>query len=118
MAVGQFESTAELMDQWLTWTWLEGGGGAGDRESYELALYFAARHLDLDCHRKRGQRGYLFHWVRCGASPAREDMARQRWRKRTCPGTLAVSTTRFVPFASMTISSEGASWCCCQVAVT
>ena len=60
LQVGQFESTAELMDQWLTWTWLEGGGGGGDRESYDLALYFAARHLDLDCHRKRGQRGYLF----------------------------------------------------------
>lgn len=60
LQVGQFESTAELMDQWLTWTWIEGGGGGGDRESYELALYFLARHVDMDCHRKRGQRGYLF----------------------------------------------------------
>src|SRR5689334_24657460 len=25
LQVGQFESTAELMDQWLTWSWLEGG---------------------------------------------------------------------------------------------
>tara|TARA_B100001750_G_scaffold245600_1_gene265648 strand:- start:383 stop:1360 length:978 start_codon:yes stop_codon:yes gene_type:complete len=60
LQVGQFESTAELMDQWLTSTWIEGGGGAGDQESYELALYFAARHVDMDCHRKRGRRGYLF----------------------------------------------------------
>ena len=32
LQVGQFESTAELMDQWLTWTYLEGGGGGGRRE--------------------------------------------------------------------------------------
>jgi len=25
LQVGQFESTAELMDQWLTWSYLEGG---------------------------------------------------------------------------------------------
>ncbi len=60
LQVGQFESTGELMDQWLTWTWLESGGGRHGHESYDLALYFAARHLDLDCHRIRGKRGYLF----------------------------------------------------------
>ena len=27
LQVGQFESTAELMDQWLTWSFLEGQGG-------------------------------------------------------------------------------------------
>ena len=59
LQVGQFEATAELMDQWLTWSWLEGGGGSGGRESYELALYFAARHTDMDCWRKRRKRGYL-----------------------------------------------------------
>lgn len=60
LQVGQFESTAELMDQWLTWTWLEGKGGEAGHESYELALYFAARHLEIDCFRLRGKRGYLF----------------------------------------------------------
>jgi len=60
LQVGQFESTAELMDQWLTWSWLEGGGGAAECESYELAMYFAARHIEADCLRKRGKRGYLF----------------------------------------------------------
>ena len=60
LQVGQFETTAELMDQWLTRCWIEGGGGHGDQESYELALYFAARHMDMDCYRKRGHRGYLF----------------------------------------------------------
>lgn len=60
LQVGQFESTAELMDQWLTWSWLEGKGGDPGHESYELALYFAARHLEIDCFRLRGRRGYLF----------------------------------------------------------
>jgi hypothetical protein len=60
LQIGQFESTAELMDQWLTWMWLEGQGGPPGHESYELALYFAARHLELDCHRLRQKRGYLF----------------------------------------------------------
>jgi hypothetical protein len=59
LQVGQFESTERLMDQWLTWLFLEGGGGGGN-ESYELALFFAARHTDLDCVRKRGRRGYFF----------------------------------------------------------
>ena len=59
LQVGQFESTAELMDQWLTWTYLEGhGGGVG--ESYDLAFYFLAAHTEMDCMVKRNKRGYLF----------------------------------------------------------
>jgi hypothetical protein len=60
LQVGQFESTAELMDQWLTWSFLEGGGGASFEESYELALYFLAQHTAMDCWEKRKHRGYLF----------------------------------------------------------
>lgn len=60
LQVGQFETTAELMDQWLTRTFLEGGGGGGEQESYELALYFLAQHTEMDCVVKRGRRGYLF----------------------------------------------------------
>jgi hypothetical protein len=60
LQVGQFESTAELMDQWLTWTFLEGGGGGKDTESYELAMYFLAQHVEMDCVQKRKQRGYAF----------------------------------------------------------
>lgn len=33
LQIGQFESTAELMDQWLTWSYLEGGGGGTGQES-------------------------------------------------------------------------------------
>ncbi len=60
LQVGQFESTAELMDQWLTWSFLEGGGGDWGQESYELGLYFLAQHTALDCVEKRGRRGYVF----------------------------------------------------------
>ncbi|HRI66326.1 MAG TPA: hypothetical protein PK156_18890, partial [Polyangium sp.] len=76
LQVGQFESTAELMDQWLTWCWVM-GGGASAYESYDLAFYFAAHHTKLDSLDKRGKKGYLFmtgdepcydklraHWVK------------------------------------------------------
>jgi hypothetical protein len=39
---------------------LEGGGGGQNTESYELAMYFMARHTSIDCYQKRGRRGYLF----------------------------------------------------------
>lgn len=60
LQVGQFESTAELMDQWLTWSYLEGGGGGTGHESYELAFYVAAQHTDMDNWVKRRKKGYLF----------------------------------------------------------
>jgi len=60
LQVGQFESTAELMDQWLTWSFLEGGGGGTGEESYELAFYVAAQHTDMDNWMKRKKKGYLF----------------------------------------------------------
>jgi hypothetical protein len=59
LQVGQFESTAELMDQWLTWSFLEGKGGGQGQESYELALYLLATHTAMDCWIKRKKRGYL-----------------------------------------------------------
>jgi hypothetical protein len=48
------------MDQWLTWSFLEGGGGGSGEESYELAMYFLAVHTEMDCMVKRRKRGYLF----------------------------------------------------------
>jgi hypothetical protein len=57
--VGQFESDNRVEDH-LGNTWLEGGGGGSAQESYQLALYFFARHTSLDCFEKRKTRGYLF----------------------------------------------------------
>lgn len=59
LQVGQFESDNRMDDQ-LGNILLEGGGGGQKTESYELALYFMARHTEMDCFEKRGKKGYLF----------------------------------------------------------
>jgi hypothetical protein len=59
LQVGQFESD-NRMDGDLERILLEGGGGGQKTESYELAMYFMARHTAIDCLEKRGRRGYLF----------------------------------------------------------
>jgi hypothetical protein len=59
LQVGQFESGIEIEED-LGKLFLEGGGGGHITESYELAMYFMARHTSIDCFEKRGKRGYLF----------------------------------------------------------
>jgi len=59
LQLGQFEGGNE-MDDALTNIYLEGGGGGQQTESYELAMYYMARHTKLDCLDKRGKKGYLF----------------------------------------------------------
>ena len=60
LQVGQFESSDELLDKWLTDVYLEGGGGGNIGESYLLAWYFAGFHTSIDCFEKRQQKGFLF----------------------------------------------------------
>jgi hypothetical protein len=59
LQIGQFESGIEMEDC-LTNIYLEGMGGGQNTESYELAMYFMARHTSIDCFEKRNKRGYLF----------------------------------------------------------
>lgn len=59
LQIGQFEAGNE-MDDALTNIYLEGGGGGSKCESYELALYFMARHTDCHAWTRRGKKGYLF----------------------------------------------------------
>lgn len=60
LQIGQFESD-NRMDEHLSNIVLEGNGGGGDTcESYDLALYFLARHTHIDSFDKRGQKGYAF----------------------------------------------------------
>ncbi|QBD74626.1 hypothetical protein EPA93_00915 [Ktedonosporobacter rubrisoli] len=59
LQVGQFESGVE-MDENLRNIVLEGNGGGNCHESYELPLYFLARHTAIDCWEKRGRKGYAF----------------------------------------------------------
>ena len=59
LQVGQFESD-NRMDENLENIFLEGGGGGQQTESYELGMYFIARHTATDCWEKHGRKGYLF----------------------------------------------------------
>lgn len=59
LQIGQFESGLEMDDD-LGKFYLEGGGGGQVHETYELALYFLARHTAIDSYAKRGKKGYLF----------------------------------------------------------
>lgn len=60
LQVGQFESSDELLEKWLSKVFIEQGGGGNGGESYPLAWYFAANHTSIDCFEKRGQKGLLF----------------------------------------------------------
>jgi hypothetical protein len=59
LQVGQFESDNRVTTAFEN-MWLEGGGGGTSEESYQNAMYFAARHMALDCVTKRNKKGYLF----------------------------------------------------------
>jgi hypothetical protein len=57
--IGQFESGLEMEDD-LGRMFMEGKGGGSNHESYQNVIYFFARHTSIDCHEKRGRKGYLF----------------------------------------------------------
>jgi hypothetical protein len=59
LQIGQFEASDELMEKWLTSTWIESGGGNNPGESTSLVHYFAARHTSCDAITKRGKKGLL-----------------------------------------------------------
>jgi len=69
--IGQFESSDELLDHWLTKTYIEGGGGGNDGESYLLAWYVAGYHTSTDSFEKRGKKGIL---VTIGDEPTLHDV--------------------------------------------
>ena len=78
LQVGQFESSDELLDKWLTDVYLEGGGGGNAGESYLLAWYFAGYHTSIDCFEKRKQKGFLFT---IGDEPTLRDVPDRAMRK-------------------------------------
>lgn len=83
LQVGQFESSDELLDHWLTKVYLEGGGGANDGESYLLAWYFAGHHTSIDCFEKRNQKGFLFT---IGDEPTLKDIPERKIKELMGPG--------------------------------
>lgn len=78
LQIGQFESSDELLEKWLTMTWLEGRGGGNNGESYALAWYFAGNFTAIDCMEKRGKKGYLFT---IGDEPVHAKMSDNSLRK-------------------------------------
>lgn len=59
LQVGQFESDNRI-DDMVTAMYLEGGGGGGNHETYELAAYFLANHTHLESVEKQSRKGYAF----------------------------------------------------------
>jgi hypothetical protein len=59
LQVGQFESDNRV-DETLDKIFIEGGGGGGDHESYNLALWYMANCTATDAMEKRSKKGYLF----------------------------------------------------------
>jgi hypothetical protein len=58
--MGEFEADDNLVEKCLANIYLEGGGGGTGEESYDLALYFFANHVQTDAWDKRGTKGILF----------------------------------------------------------
>ena len=92
LQVGQFESD-NRMDENLENIFLEGGGGGQRTESYELAMYFVARHTDIDCWNKRRHKGYLFI--------IGDEMAYPMVKKREVQTHIADGLERDIPLESI-----------------
>jgi hypothetical protein len=100
LQVGQFESD-NRMDDDLGRILLEGGGGGQKSESYELALYFMARHTAADCYERRGKRGYLFI--------IGDEMAYQRVKRGEVAAVVGDELTADVPLAAI-LAEVTARW--------
>jgi len=92
LQVGQFESD-NRMDDDLSKILLEGGGGGQKTESYELALYFMARHVEADCFARRGKRGYLF--------VIGDEMAYQRVKRAEAEAVIGDGLQADIPLADI-----------------
>jgi len=93
LQVGQFESSAELLDRWLTRVYLESGGGGNNQEGYNLAHLFAARHTAIDCWEKRQQKGFLFT---IGDEPVFPTIPAEIIKRYTCADEAETITTEAI----------------------
>lgn len=78
LQVGQFESSDDLLDKWLTTLWIESGGGGNEGESYLLAWFFANRYTSTDHFEKRKGKGVL---ITIGDEPVLKQLPRENQRK-------------------------------------
>ncbi|EGV43131.1 VWA domain-containing protein [Bizionia argentinensis JUB59] len=93
LQIGQFESSAELLDRWLTRVYLESGGGGNNQEGYNLAHLFAARHTAIDCWEKRKQKGFLFT---IGDEPVFPTIPAEIIKRYTCVDEAETITTEAI----------------------
>lgn len=77
LQVGQFESSDELLNKWLTEIWLEGRGGGNDGESYFLPWYFT-KNVTTDHLEKRGKKGVL---ITIGDEPVLKEISESSLNK-------------------------------------
>lgn len=59
LQVGQFEASDELLDKWLTSTWLEKHGCGNQGEDPSSVWWFAGSRVVTDAWRKRQQKGLI-----------------------------------------------------------
>ena len=78
LQVGQFESSDELMEKWLTKIYLEGCGGGNGHESYPLAWFFASRCIETDSWQKRQVKGVL---ITIGDEPCQKVLSKEELKK-------------------------------------
>lgn len=57
--VGEFESSDELMEKWLTKIYIEQGGGGDGAETPALVWYTALKKVVTDSWEKRGKKGVI-----------------------------------------------------------
>lgn len=57
--VGEFESSDELMEKWLTKVYIEQGGGGDGSETPSLIWYVALNHVITDSWEKRNKKGVI-----------------------------------------------------------
>src|SRR6185437_6701029 len=62
LQISDFESDNRIDDH-IRNVWLVACGGGNDGESYDLAIYAAARKTILDCLQKRDRKGYFFMYA-------------------------------------------------------
>lgn len=89
LQVGQFESSDDLLDKWLTDLYLEGGGGGNAGESYLLAWFFAGRYTETDHFDKRGKKGIL---ITIGDEPVLKSLPAKVQKKIMGDGEYSTTT--------------------------
>ena len=94
LQVGQFESSDELMEKWLTKIYLEGRGGGNRHESYPIAWYFTHRHVVTDAWEKRKVKGVL---ITIGDEPCQRLLTKEQLNRYVDNAQADVTISELLP---------------------